>query len=280
VGEEGRGPSPNIKGTAEAVEGLVKAVPIYQDLVQPTAQEVGKVMARTVHAALAPLRVVVWGVEQIEGYVESALTKRLKGIPPDRIQTPEPTIAGPALEALRFAGKEETLRELYANLLATAMDRETAERAHPAFVVIIKQLSPDEAKILRLIPPIPARPIPVLSVEAASGPAAPGMSDEAETVLRNFTSLPNDAGCTHPELIASYLGNFERLGLIVRGMVSRDQPRFSEVFGSLQAHPDIVEAKRKIAAEGRIPTERPSWFYTTNFGRQFLRACVVEPDPT
>ena len=133
--------------------------PMYEDLVQPAAKEIGTALGRTVHTALAPLRGVVWAAEQAEEYVYGALMKRLKGVPPERIGTPKLTVAGPAVQALKFAGAEPVLREMYANLLATAMDRQTAERAHPAFVEIIKQLTPDEARIAAYIPAQPSRPV-------------------------------------------------------------------------------------------------------------------------
>jgi len=67
--------------------------------------------------------------------------------PPDQIVVPKPNVAGPALEALRYTWHEETLSDLYANLLAaSSMDKSTADGAHPAFVEIIRQLTPDEAK--------------------------------------------------------------------------------------------------------------------------------------
>jgi len=34
----------NIEGTINAVTGLVKAVPIYQDALQPAAKEIGKTL--------------------------------------------------------------------------------------------------------------------------------------------------------------------------------------------------------------------------------------------
>ena len=45
----------------------------------------------------------------------------------------------------------EELRNMYANLLAASMLKDEKENAHPSFVEIIKQLSPDEAKLLKKI---------------------------------------------------------------------------------------------------------------------------------
>lgn len=82
---------------------------------------------------------------------EKDLQDKIKGIPDENLQIPPTMIVGPALEALRYAFDEEELRELYENLLSSAMDNRKASRTHPAFVETIKQLSPLDAKIMSKI---------------------------------------------------------------------------------------------------------------------------------
>jgi hypothetical protein len=60
-------------------------------------------------------------------------------------------VAGPTIEALRFAADEPTLRELYASLLATSMTSSSRNKAHPAFVDIIKQLDVVDVHILNAV---------------------------------------------------------------------------------------------------------------------------------
>src|SRR6266571_2645882 len=154
-----------IRDTAEAVKGIVEAVPIYQDAVQPAAKEIGtalQTVAKTIHIVLAPVSALVWGYEQIKEFVSTKVAEKLKDVPPENIATPKPNVAGPALESLRYTGHEETLRDMYANLLAASMDTRTATCAHPAFVEIIRQLTPDEARLLRLFA-LP-RSFPLLNV--------------------------------------------------------------------------------------------------------------------
>jgi Abortive infection alpha len=259
---------PKIKETAEAVEAVLKAVPVYPDLVQPTAREIGTVMGRAVHAALMPLRGVVWCFEQIEDFVTAAVTERLADVPPERVQTPAPTVAGPALEALRFAGSDETLRELYANLLATAMDRQSAERAHPAFVEIIKQLTPDEAKILRMIARSGRTPRPVINISGRE-------KDQSgrRAYLHHFSLIGEQAGCQHVHLTPSYLENLCRL------MVTAIPPYswYSDpgVYDAVEGHAQVLALKARIAADGRTVDIERERFDVTNFGAQFLAACVA-----
>jgi hypothetical protein len=51
-----------IRDTAEAVKGIVEAVPIYQDAVQPAAKEIGtalQTVAKSIHVVLAPVSALV-----------------------------------------------------------------------------------------------------------------------------------------------------------------------------------------------------------------------------
>jgi hypothetical protein len=134
------------------------SVEVYKDAGKPAAEEFGRAFApagkelgetltRTVHVALAPLRGLIWSYEQIGTTVIPLVAEKLKKRT-DRVVPPKAIVAAPAIEALRYAGSEPPLRDMYVNLLATAMDAKTAESAHPAFVDIIRQMTPDEAVIV------------------------------------------------------------------------------------------------------------------------------------
>jgi hypothetical protein len=108
------------------------------------------------------------GFDRIQEFVTSRVAEKLSGIPPENIVAPKPEVAGPSLEALRYAGHDETLRELFANLLATSMDSSTATNAHPGFVEILKNLSPDEALIMQFFTRNGQRPMVIVDVRAHS----------------------------------------------------------------------------------------------------------------
>ena len=85
----------NIDTTINAVTNLVKAVPIYQDAIQPAAKEVGKALAtitKTVNVALAPVRGLVWGYEKIEDFVSTKVSEKLRNTPEKEIVTPKPNV--------------------------------------------------------------------------------------------------------------------------------------------------------------------------------------------
>ena len=141
----------NVKGAIDSITGLAKAVPIYNDVAQPAAKEVGRsleLIAKSINVALAPISCMVWGYDQLKEFLSTRVAEKMQHVPKDHIVTPPSLVVGPALEALKYAGQEEALREAYANLLANALDSKTSHQVHPSYVEIIRQLSPVEARIL------------------------------------------------------------------------------------------------------------------------------------
>lgn len=258
------------KDVVEAVTELAKQVPIYQDAVQPAAKELGKgleVIAKAVNAALVPVEGLVWGIEKIREFVHSRVSEKLKDVPPDRIDSPDPHVAGPTLEALRYSGHHDELSEMFANLLATSMDRETAVNAHPSFVDIIKELTPDEAKILIALSTKDS--VPAVNIKMT-------LTKEGGYIVthRNITTLGVDAGCEHPKLASNYLGNLTRLGLIdiPFGERIKDDKAYETILENSQIKEIIAtqthEGTTKCDAEKRKVD-------VTDYGKQFIRACVV-----
>ena len=80
---------------------------------------------------------------------EDDLKEKIKNIPEENLQVPPTMIVGPTLEALRYVYDEKELREMYENLLVSAMDNRTVSHTHPAFVDAIKQMSPLDALVLK-----------------------------------------------------------------------------------------------------------------------------------
>lgn len=143
-----------IEETAKAL-GLKELAPeIYKDLLQPASREVGKALlttARTVSIALAPLEAVNWGYKESKQWLAAKITQKLANVSPSEIQSPPMNIVGPAALNLYFSYDQEVLRNMYAQLIASSMKKETSKAVHPAFVSIIQQLLPEEAVMLKAL---------------------------------------------------------------------------------------------------------------------------------
>lgn len=82
---------------------------------------------------------------------EDDLKEKIKNIPEENLQVPPAKIVGPVLEALRYAYDEAELREMYEEMLATAMDNRKAQQVHRSYVDAIRQMEPLDAQVLRRI---------------------------------------------------------------------------------------------------------------------------------
>jgi hypothetical protein len=275
-GEESSDSEGNIEGTIKAVTGLVKEVPVYEDAIQPVAIETGKALqtvGRTVNAALLPVRGLVWGIEKIEDFVQSRVAKKLENTPVENICTPDPAVAGPALESLRYTGHKESLSELYANLLASAMDKETAKTAHPGFVEIIRNMSADEAKLLEYI--MKNQVAPLVDINRVL------LKQEGQVKIHELVStLAIDASLEHGDLTSSYLINLERLGLVE---IPRDGHLTKpDVYDRIMNDPPVQAVIEQLNKGGEEFKGDFKKYYVrgTVFGRQFNQACVANREKT
>ncbi len=264
-----------VEGTIKAVTGLVEKVPVYEDAIRPLAKETGKALGtvgKTVNAALLPIRGLVWGMEQIEEFVQTKVTKKLENVPPENIQTPDPAVAGPAIESLRFTGHKESLSDLYANLLATSMDSTTAKTAHPGFVEIIRNLSGDEAKILAHLVKVQVFPLIDIRRESTEGKGGVVVSPYVSTV-------GHDSGCEHRDMVGTYLKNLERLGLID---IPRDKHLVSEgVYDRILNDPPVKQIEEDLNALEKHKAEFSKYYATpSELGKLFIAACVNARDKT
>lgn len=260
-----------VEAAINAVTGLAKAVPVYQDAIQPAAKELGKsldVLAKTVNIALAPLSIMVWGYDQIRDFVSTKVTEKLSNTPEGEIVTPPSHIAGPALESLRYIGSIEELRNLYANLLASAMDSKTAELAHPSFVEIIRQLNPNEAKILASLTHRATEPMIKIKNNRSDGK---GGRDQ----VRHFTLIGSIDRAAQGFDVAPNIDNLIRLGLI---SVPESYKLIEEgLYNELETHPFVQSVLEKInSEEGRTGEIVHTAIMVTDFGRQFISTCVLD----
>ncbi len=271
MSDDAQKPDSNIKSIIDATTGLVKAIPVYQDAIQPSAQQIGKsleTVTKTVNIALAPIKALVWGYEKIEQFITRRVSEKLKNVPSENITTPEPQVAGPTVEALRYTGHDENLRELFANLLATSMDKSTLHKAHPGYVDIIKNISSDEANILKVFLTEEIFPIIHISVEDKEN------SNGKTLIFSKYSHLDKLANITRSDLLPSYLDNLCRLGILESPQyLSLTSPNTYEPLEQdeawLKAREQADETNQKLTFERGI-------IRLTDYGKNFVENVVKD----
>lgn len=268
--EESEGKETNTKSIIDAARGLVKEVPIYKDAIQPAAKQVGKsleTVTKCVNLAFKPLEGLIWGFDKIESFISKRVTEKLKNVPKENITTPPLEVAGPTIEALKFSGPNSNLRELYANLLATSMDKETMDQAHPGFVEIIKNLTRDEASLLQAF--ITQRFYPLIDIKAKSTE-----NIGAKTIISNYSHFHKKVKFHRSDLVPMYIDNLCRLGILK--IPETEHITDLNVYDALINDPELDEIKDKIKKRERKVDFQKKVLLLTAFGKQFVQSVVVE----
>jgi Abortive infection alpha len=158
------------------------------------------------------------------------------------------------------ASEAEALRARGAELLSRAADVAGDEKVHPAYERILTQLSPDEARILRLL--------------HADGPQAAvdirswrPLDIGSRTVEPGLSMIGRQAGCLFPDGTHAYLNNLFRLGMI---WFAHEELEEKSPYQVLEAQPEVAEA---IERAGRARVVRRS-IRLTPFGEDFCATCL------
>lgn len=239
---------------------------VYDDLAHPSAKSIGNTLSflpRTVGVWLGKWEKWIINGEESIHLTAKAVEERVKTIPEEDLTEPESYVAVPAIQQLSYCYDSEELRKMYANLLASSMDKRTKFTVHPSFVDIIKQLSPDEARFLKKIAKGQSFPLIDLKLNLKNGGYL--------VILRNYTNVGEDV-CDNPNGIFSYIDNCIRLGLIE--IPSHVHINDDKTYEPLETHPYITGLKTGQLQEGQSYSFERKVFQVTSFGRDFMKTCI------
>lgn len=159
--------------------------------------------------------------------------RRILGLPVADTESVDDTDGGADMTA------EEQLRERFAVLLARSQSPDPPSGAHPAMERIVGELSPDEARILRLLRE--EGPQPIITVRAA-----PYLGRGEETVLDHASLVADRAGCHRADEAPAYLDNLTRLGLVRQ--LSEELPGHED-YDVIASRPEVVAVVEQVTDE-------------------------------
>ncbi|TQL66805.1 uncharacterized protein DUF4393 [Nocardioides albertanoniae] len=164
------------------------------------------------------------------------------------------------------AASPERLRRTGEELLRRSRDVWDDNERHPAFVAILNELAPDEARVLVLM----LKEGPQPAVDVVEGGLF-GALRGSRTVAHGLTMIGPQASVRFPSLVPQYLDNLTRLGLVRQ---SEDPVADLVRYQVVEAQPDVLEA---VHSTGGTRIKRRS-ILLTPFGQDFARACFAGGD--
>lgn len=250
------------------VPGLLKDV--YGDLAKPGVAQVGKALGTVLGLGNTILWPVALANERARIALEKNLEKyreRLENTPKEEITEVAPEIGVPIGEKITYVTNQE-LSAMYVELLAKASTMSSAYLAHPSFVNVINNLSPDEAVLLKALRATPSMPFVETRLHQSG-------SHQWTTLDPIYSALSKVTGMSFPNNVVAYVSNFEGLGILqVRTDFFKVGEGIYEVLeleskARFKSIEEISEPKMEIKfKKGSIEV--------TPFGELFLRACFAE----
>lgn len=205
------------------------------------------------------------------------MCQKIEDIPKENLQEPSLAVAGPTLEKSKYYYEEKELRELFANLLTSSMDKSKSQFVHPSFPDIIQNLSSEDARFLKEISSLECIPFCELRFQIR----------EKENFTSFFSYINNGITLSKFILNLSYpeeymydfnpiIDNLSRLKLISIPETHYadieiyepfiNNPFFTYYQNELMNNPDILK-KEITLIKGKIEI--------TSFGQNFINACVI-----
>ncbi|MEV4423720.1 DUF4393 domain-containing protein, partial [Patulibacter sp. NPDC049589] len=232
--------------------GITKRLP-FGDVALKAAEEAADQVRRSARQLL--------GVDEVERRVMRLVPERVSEA--SRAWSAEHPAGhhGHGHEPVPELAPGEVLQRRGAGLLAQAADVTFEEATHPAYGRILDELTPDEARILRLMATKGAQP----AVDVRTGrPLRIG----SEMIAAGLTIIGAEAGCRYVERVPSYLNNLFRLGLI---WFSHEELHDLRGYQVLEAQPEVGDAMKRAGRAARVVRRSIA---LTPFGEDFCRVCL------
>lgn len=229
-------------------------------------------LTKTINNVLVPLAAINFAFdkarEYFSGRFQQDIAEKAESIPPEHVVEPKASIAGPTLQGLAFTHEEPNLKEMYLNLLATAMDGRSSSLAHPAFVEIIKQLDSSDARFVKDILKSPFA-IPIIQIHRQH-------KDNTYNVMVNHLLALIDSvsgsQLEDPQMPAM-IDNWIRLGLVE---VAYDKHlKDPERYSWAEKRPEFVRLSQMAQSDETKIVFQKGIMQRTELGKRFAQAVGV-----
>ncbi|MEO1661326.1 MAG: DUF4393 domain-containing protein [Pseudomonadota bacterium] len=204
----------------------------------------------------------IWDMSKVQSFTVAAVEEILerREVPKHRVCTPSMEITIPAIEAMRYS----PLRREIAGLIASTMDQENADQAHPAFLNLLGQLTTDEIAILGAFPG-EGRLLPMAHLWLMNG------GDYVEVIHRNIVPGALARLCKSKSRMPLYIDNLIRLQLLhePKDVKIRDARPYSSLLRQ-----DFCQRLMEASAVRRNSSLEKRVLSLTATGEAFRKVCL------
>jgi hypothetical protein len=244
------------------------------------AEQFGQELARLKTGERAA-RVVDWVMRTVEAkmakfdreFLVRDVLPRLRHVDPRNWLKPKTLLLETILDGARKCREEPELRDLFARLLASAMDPNTSALVHPAFASTAAEMAPIDAVVLEFIWQKGKSLNTTGGVPSVQAVWVTHPGSHFINKYRNFIGYPELEGLDVDTTQIS-ISNLERLGIV--------ETQMSLMLGNPEAYASLTESEfsRNFSAEARssgyIAEFRNQILALTPFGFRLCTLCIAD----
>lgn len=255
----------------------------------PAGQEIGQTAAGLLHIAVSPFKALIWGFQQVEDILIPIVQKKIDKIKEADRKNPDPNIVGATLEASKFHLSSEELTDMFASLIASSADKNLSPYTHPAFVNIIQQLSPLDAKCCNFLwnkygsfYPDSFGDFPIITTITESEKFGQWVSirNLSEIIFMDEIKELSNAD----KVSTQVMDNLERLGILKTSYdgilrkgekdmnINKKENINDGSYKELLHHPNIVRMANYVCSQGHKQLVKLGYARFTMFGQNFMRS--------
>lgn len=253
-----------VKTTITPLKDLLPEV--YGDAVKPGMKAVGQAIGDALEMCLLPITTLGYIPKVVKACLDKHLHTfegKLNRIPEEKKANIHPQISIPVIQKLLYT-TNDTIAELFINLLTSSANIDMCSNAHPGFVEIISQLSPDEAKIIKYLNGKD-------DIQYAEINAYVKNSDGFNTFKKKSTLTPFEVPLDFPHNILAYYSNLIRLGIL------EDKPGLyrigNNIYDDIAREYNFDDFKKYVPERFKEIEITKSYYEVTPFGKLFISAC-------
>lgn len=254
-----------IKNTTEVAKYTSELFNNFYSDIRPIVQPVTKCIGAIIELAVNP---VIFYSEKARVNFKHRLEeykKKMEDVKEEDKCEVHPEIGVPIMQVLHYTTNDD-IAEMFTNLLASASVHYTAGNAHPAFVEIIKQMSPDEAKIVQFLQKNQVVGYVSLRANKKDGMSfvTPVLKDVGIAELVPLMYIMN---------VKIYISNLLSLGIIAdAGDVYLDD---KEMYNQIIKYNNLEDIKEKYESMDEYSNVEidEGYYYVTEIGNLFINSC-------
>ncbi len=257
---------------------IAKAIKVPTDItkaaLEPPAKQIGEGLGDIFYMIFSPFAKARINKEHEIQLFRNDLESEINKIPPEEVSEPPLNIVGPALEASKYYIENETIRKMFAKLIASSVNVNTKDQTHSSFVDIVRQLSPFDANAFKFLCSCTSTGVAVGKIKRKY------INEDGEnTLIENFFPFPN-MDLSNEKLYSAAVDNFIRLGLIQidHELHYTYEWRYDDLYNHAlykyykqqQEHSNLALPEEKYQ---EVFLKKSIWDLTS-FGKMFAQSCL------